>query len=38
VEQPHVLVTDDDALVRALARALLERAGMRVSRSFPSGS
>lgn len=31
MEQPHVLVTDDDELIRALARALLERAGMRVT-------
>jgi DNA-binding response OmpR family regulator len=31
VDQPHILITDDDELVRALARALLERAGMRVT-------
>ena len=30
-ELPHVLVVDDDAVVRALARTLLEKNGMRVS-------
>jgi len=28
---PHVITVDDDAVVRALARTLLEKAGMRVS-------
>jgi type IV pilus assembly protein PilB len=31
VDQPHILVTDDDEMIRALARALLEKAGMRVT-------
>ena len=28
---PHVLIIDDDALIRALARAVLEKAGMTVT-------
>jgi type II secretory ATPase GspE/PulE/Tfp pilus assembly ATPase PilB-like protein/ActR/RegA family two-component response regulator len=30
-EAPHVLVIDDDELIRTLARALLEKAGMKVT-------
>jgi len=30
-ELPHVLVVDDDAVVRSLSRTLLEKAGMRVT-------
>ena len=30
-QPPHVLVVDDDALVRTIARAVLQRAGMTVT-------
>lgn len=31
LEAPHVLVIDDDELIRTLARVLLEKSGMRVT-------